>query len=75
MAKATRIKNRIRELRFHADEMTQAQLADAIGMTRQTINAIEQGKYSPSLESAFQIAEVFGVGLEEVFQYGLEAAR
>lgn len=70
MAKATRIKNRIRELRFHAGEMTQAQLAEAIGVTRQTINAIEQGKYSPSLESAFQIAQVFGVGLEEAFQYG-----
>lgn len=70
MAKATRIRNRIRELRFHAGEMTQAQLAEAIGVTRQTINAIEQGKYSPSLESAFQIAQVFGVGLEEAFQYG-----
>ena len=70
MAKATRIRNRIRELRFHAGEMTQAQLAQAIGVTRQTINAIEQGKYSPSLESAFQIARVFGVGLEEAFQYG-----
>lgn len=69
MAKATRIRNRIRELRFHAGEMTQAQLAEAIGVTRQTINAIEQGKYSPSLESAFQIAQVFGVGLEEAFQY------
>lgn len=70
MPKPTRIKNRIRELRFHAGEMTQAQLAERIGMTRQTILAIEQGKYSPSLEAAFQIAEVFGVGLEAVFQYG-----
>jgi putative transcriptional regulator len=70
MARKTRVKNRIRELRFHAGEMTQAQLAERIGMTRQTILAIEQGKYSPSLESAFQIAGVFGVGLEEVFQYG-----
>jgi len=70
VAKPTRIRNRIRELRFHAGEMTQAQLAERIGMTRQTILAIEQGKYSPSLESAFQIAEVFGVGLDEVFQYG-----
>ena len=68
MARKTRVKNRIRELRFHAGEMTQAQLAERIGMTRQTVLAIEQGKYSPSLESAFQIAEVFGVGLEEVFQ-------
>ena len=75
MAKATRIRNRIRELRFHAGEMTQAQLAEAIGVTRQTINAIEQGKYSPSLESAFQIAQVFGVGLEEAFQYGAAKAE
>lgn len=70
MGRKTRVKNRIRELRFHAGEMTQAQLAERIGMTRQTVLAIEQGKYSPSLESAFQIAEVFGVGLEDVFQYG-----
>ncbi|MGJ3233145.1 MAG: helix-turn-helix transcriptional regulator [Oceanicaulis sp.] len=72
MARKTKVKNRIRELRFHAGEMTQAQLAERIGMTRQTVLAIEQGKYSPSLESAFQIAQVFGVGLEEVFQYGEE---
>lgn len=72
MPKPTRIRNRIRELRFHAGEMTQAQLAERIGVTRQTVNAIEQGKYSPSLESAFQIAAVFGVGLDEVFQYGAE---
>ncbi len=70
MGKPTKIRNRIRELRFHSDEMTQADLASRIGVTRQTVNAIEQGKYSPSLESAFQIAAVFGVGLEEVFQYG-----
>lgn len=49
--------------------MTQGQLADALGVTRQTVNAIEQGKYSPSLEVAFQIARVFGVGLDDVFQY------
>jgi putative transcriptional regulator len=49
--------------------MTQAQLAEKIGMTRQTIVAIEQGKYSPSLEAAFRIARVFGVGLEDVFQW------
>lgn len=72
MGKPTQIRNRIRELRFHADEMTQAELASRIGVTRQTVNAIEQGKYSPSLEAAFQIARVFGVGLEEVFQYGGE---
>lgn len=69
MGRKTRIENQIRTLRFHANEMTQAQLAERIGVTRQTINAIEQGKYSPSLESAFQIAEVFGVGLDAVFQY------
>ncbi len=63
------IRNRIRELRFHAGEMTQADLATRIGMTRQTIAAIEQGKYSPSLEAAFRIARVFGAPLEEVFQW------
>nr|WP_292063376.1 helix-turn-helix transcriptional regulator [Brevundimonas sp. UBA7664] len=61
--------NRIRELRFHAGEMTQADLAARIGMTRQTIVAIEHNKYSPSLEAAFRIAEVFGVGITEVFQW------
>ena len=69
MAKPTRVTNRIRRLRFEADEMTQAELADAIGLTRQTVNAIEQGKYSPSLEMAFRIARVFGVGLDDVFDY------
>lgn len=63
------IRNRIRELRFHAGEMTQADLAARIGMTRQTIVAIEQGKYSPSLEAAFRIAQVFGVEIGEVFQW------
>ena len=62
------IANRIRELRFHAGEMTQADLAARIGMTRQTIVAMEQNKYSPSLETAFRIAEVFGVEITEVFQ-------
>lgn len=62
------IVNRIRELRFHAGEMTQADLAARIGMTRQTIVAMEQNKYSPSLETAFRIAEVFGVEITEVFQ-------
>ncbi len=66
------ISNSVRTLRFHADEMTQAQLAEKVGVTRQTIVAIEQGRYSPSLEVAFRIARVFGVGLEEVFQYGEE---
>jgi putative transcriptional regulator len=61
--------NRIRRLRFDANEMTQAELASRVGVTRQTVNAIEQGKYSPSLETAFRIARVFGVPLTEVFQY------
>lgn len=63
------IRNRIRELRFHAGEMTQADLAMRIGMTRQTIVAMEQGKYSPSLEAAFRIAVVFDVPITEVFQW------
>jgi putative transcriptional regulator len=67
------ISNTIRTLRFHADEMTQAALAEKVGVTRQTIVAIEQGRYSPSLEVAFRIAAVFGVPLEEVFQYGGES--
>ncbi|MEN0652723.1 MULTISPECIES: helix-turn-helix transcriptional regulator [Hyphobacterium] len=69
MAKPTPITNQIRALRFHSQEMTQAELAQQVGVTRQTIIAIEQGKYSPSLEIAFRIARVFGVPLEEVFQY------
>jgi putative transcriptional regulator len=67
--KTTKITNSIRALRFAHGEMTQAELADQVGMTRQTIIAIEQGKYSPSLEMAFQIARVFKVALEDVFQY------
>ena len=63
------IKNTIRSLRFHKDEMTQQELADQIDVTRQTVNAIEGGKYSPSLEVAFRIARVFDKSLEEVFQY------
>lgn len=59
--------NRIRWLRFHRDEMTQQQLAEKVGVSRQTVNAIEGGKYSPSLEVAFRIARVFEVPLEEVF--------
>jgi putative transcriptional regulator len=61
------ITNRVKELREDADGMSQAALADAIGVTRQTIIAIEQGRYSPSLESAFRISRVFGVGVEDVF--------
>ncbi len=63
------ISNCIRELRLAHDEMTQLELARKIGVTRQTVNAIELGKYSPSLEVAFKIAKVFGKPLEEVFQY------
>lgn len=63
------IANTIRTLRFMAGEMTQADLADRIGMTRQTIAAIEAGKYSPSLETAFRIAAVFDKPLDEVFQW------
>ena len=69
MVKPTRITNALRALRFARGEMTQAELADRVGVTRQTIIAIEQGRYSPTLELAFQIARVFGVPLENVFQY------
>lgn len=65
----TRVTNSIRLLRFTHGEMTQAELADRIGVTRQTVIAIEKGRYSPSLEMAFQIARVFGVPLDDVFQY------
>ncbi len=67
--KPTRVTNSIRALRFAHGEMTQADLAERIGVTRQTVIAIEQGRYSPSLEMAFQIARVFEVRLDEVFQY------
>lgn len=63
------ITNHIRRLRFDHGEMTQAELASRIGMTRQTVAAIEAGKYSPSLEAAFRIAHVFGCGVEDVFQW------
>ncbi len=69
MVKPTLVTNRIRALRFAHGEMTQAELAEQIGVTRQTVIAIEQEKYSPSLEMAFQIARVFGVPLDDVFQY------
>ena len=71
----TQVTNSIRALRFAAGEMTQAELADRIGVTRQTVIAIEQGRYSPSLEMAFQIAAVFGVPLVEVFQYPTQESR
>jgi putative transcriptional regulator len=63
------IRNEIRRLRFQHGEMTQQELADRIKVTRQTVNAIEQGKYSPSLEAAFRISAVFGEPLESVFHY------
>ena len=69
MVKPTRVTNSIRALRFASGEMTQAELAERVGVTRQTIIAIEQGRYSPSLEMAFLIASVLGVRLDEVFQY------
>ena len=63
------IKNQVRRLRFDNGEMTQQQLADAAGVTRQTIIAIEAGKYAPSLTLAFRIARTFGVGIDDVFQF------
>jgi putative transcriptional regulator len=69
MPRQGHIGNRVRELRAKHGGMTQAELGEAIGMTRQTIIAIEQGRYSPSLESAFRIARVFGVGVEDVFSW------
>jgi len=65
----SRVKNRIRRLRFDNNEMTQEELANRAGCTRQTIIALEHGKYVPSIELAFRIAKVFGVTLEEIFQY------
>ena len=69
MVKPTRVTNAIRELRAERGDMTQADLARSIGVTRQTVIAIEQGRYSPSLEVAFQIARVLGRPLDEVFSY------
>jgi putative transcriptional regulator len=69
MAKKIEIKNNIRTLRFFAGEMTQQQLAEKAGASRQTIVAVEAGKYAPSLELAFRIADAFGVPIEEVFSY------
>ena len=65
----TQVTNTIRALRFARGEMTQAELAERIGVSRQTVIAIEQGRYSPTLETAFQIARVFDVPLDDVFQY------
>lgn len=72
MVKPTKVRNEIRRLRFASGEMTQAELAERIGVTRQTVIAIEQGRYSPSLEMAFRIARVFGVPLDDVFQYPVQ---
>ena len=69
MSKKIEIINNIRKLRFFADEMTQQQLAEKVGASRQTIISIEAGKYSPSLELAFRIADAFGVPIGEVFEY------
>ena len=69
MVKSTSVTNSIRALRFARQEMTQAELADAVGVTRQTIIAIEQGRYSPSLEMAFRIARAFDTPLDRVFHY------
>jgi putative transcriptional regulator len=68
MGRAPPLGNRVRELR-EAKGMTQAELGEAIGVTRQTVAAIEQSRYSPSLESAFRIARVFGTGVEDVFYW------
>ena len=69
MARRLPIANRVRELRERHGAMTQAELGEAIGVTRQTIIAIEQRRYSPSLESAFRIARVFGLGVDDVFTW------
>jgi putative transcriptional regulator len=69
------IDNNIRKLRFHNNEMTQQELADRTGVTRQTIVAIENGKYSPTLELAFRIAREFGVPLDEVFSFNPDASE
>jgi len=74
MAKCN-ISNNIRKLRFYNNEMTQQELADRTGVTRQTIVAIENGKYSPTLELAFRIAREFKVPLDEVFTYDPEASK
>ena len=75
MAKRPPITNRVKELRAAHGDMSQAALAEAIGVTRQTVIAIEQGRYSPSLESAFRISRLFGVGLEDVFGWKEDAEQ
>jgi putative transcriptional regulator len=75
MAKKIIITNEIRKLRFFAGEMTQQQLAEKVGASRQTIISIEAGKYSPSLELAFRIAEAFNVKISEVFDYEVKGDK
>ncbi len=75
MAKKFEITNNIRKLRFFADEMTQQELAEKAGASRQTIIAIEAGKYSPSLELAFRISDAFGVKIGEVFDYEVKGEK
>jgi putative transcriptional regulator len=75
MAKKIIITNEIRKLRFFANEMTQQQLAEKVGASRQTIISIEAGKYSPSLEMAFRIAEAFNVKINEVFDYEVKGDK
>ena len=72
MARPPPLTNRVKTLREASGNMSQSALADAIGVTRQTIIAIEQGRYSPSLESAFRISRVFGVDVEDVFGWGAD---
>lgn len=72
MAKKIEITNNIRRLRFFANEMTQQELAEKTGVSRQTIIAVEAGRYSPSLELAFRIADAFGVKINEVFDYVIQ---
>ena len=75
MTKKIMITNKIRTLRFFANEMTQLELAEKAGVSRQTIVALEAGKYTPSLEMAFRIADVFGVSIGEVFECSMEEAK
>jgi putative transcriptional regulator len=75
MTKPTRVTNSIRSLRAEHGQITQGELADLVGVTRQTLNAIEQARYSPSLEVAFRIAAVLGVTLEEVFGFAAAAPQ
>jgi putative transcriptional regulator len=74
MANLYQVTNHIRTLRFFANEMTQQELAEKVGASRQTIIAIEAGKYSPSLELAFKIALAFDVQITEVFEYSLKGS-